>query len=82
MFMLVGYTKELLTRGCLQYTLTQSIGFLVVRAASFRLFGTGALGMVFCLSLWYTKSLFWALGFHAGGIGANPIFNGTPIAAC
>lgn len=27
---------------------------------------TRALGMVFCLSLWYTKSLFWAVGFYAG----------------
>jgi hypothetical protein len=26
----------------------------------------GAGGFVFCLSLWYTKSLWWAVGFHAG----------------
>jgi membrane protease YdiL (CAAX protease family) len=94
MFMLVGYTEESLTRGYLQYTLTQGIGFwwsalllsmvfvllhaFLAGESALGLFGTGALGMVFCLSLWYTKSLFWAVGFHAGWDWAESYFYGTP----
>jgi membrane protease YdiL (CAAX protease family) len=94
MFMLVGYTEESLTRGYLQYTLTQGIGFwwsalllsmvfvllhaFIAGESALGLFGTGALGMVFCLSLWYTKSLFWAVGFHAGWDWAESYFYGTP----
>ncbi len=29
------------------------------------LFSAGAIGMIFCLTLWRTGSLWWALGFHA-----------------
>ena len=38
----------------------------------------GAGGLVFCLSLCYTKSLFWAVGFHAGWDWAQSYFYGTP----
>jgi uncharacterized protein len=34
--------------------------------------------MVFCLSLWYTKSLFWAVGFHAGWDWSESYFYGAP----
>ena len=34
-------------------------------------------GFVFCLSLWYTKSLWWAIGFHAGWDWAQSYFYGT-----
>jgi membrane protease YdiL (CAAX protease family) len=94
MFMLVGYTEESLTRGYFQYTLTQGIGFwwsalllsmvfvllhaFLAGESALGLFGTGALGMVFCLSLWYTKSLFWAVGFHAGWDWGESYFYGTP----
>jgi membrane protease YdiL (CAAX protease family) len=30
------------------------------------LFGAGLAGLIFCLSLWRTGSLWWAIGFHAG----------------
>jgi uncharacterized protein len=94
MFMLVGITEESLTRGYLQYTLSQGIGFwwsalllsmvfvllhaFLAGESPLGLFSTGALGMVFCLSLWYTKSLFWAVGFHAGWDWAESYFYGTP----
>jgi hypothetical protein len=32
---------------------------------------------VFCLSLWYTKSLWWAVGFHAGWDWSQSFFYGT-----
>jgi hypothetical protein len=35
-------------------------------------------GLLFCLSLWYTKSLFWAVGFHAGLDWGQSYFYGTP----
>jgi membrane protease YdiL (CAAX protease family) len=35
-------------------------------------------GLVFCLSLWYTKSLWWAVGFHAGWDWSQSFFYGTP----
>lgn len=94
MFTLVGITEESLTRGYLQYTLAQGVGFwrsalllsmvfvmlhaFLAGESALGLFGTGALGMVFCLSLWYTKSLFWAVGFHAGWDWAESYFYGTP----
>ena len=37
--------------------------------------GTG--GLLFCLSLWYTKSLYWAVGFHAGWDWGQSYFFGT-----
>jgi len=43
----------------------------------FGLLAAGAGGMVFCLSLWYTKSLFWAVGFHAGWDWGQSYFYGT-----
>ena len=38
----------------------------------------GCGGFVFCLSLWYTKSLWWAIGFHAGWDWGQSYLYGTP----
>lgn len=38
----------------------------------------GVGGLVFCLSLWYTKSLWWAIGFHAGWDWGQSYVYGTP----
>ena len=38
----------------------------------------GAIGLVFTLSLWYTKSLYWAIGYHAGWDWAQSYVYGTP----
>jgi membrane protease YdiL (CAAX protease family) len=37
----------------------------------------GAFGIVLCLSLWYTGSLFWAIGFHAAWDWGESFFYGT-----
>jgi membrane protease YdiL (CAAX protease family) len=92
-FVLVGVLEESLLRGYLQYTLSQGVGFwwaALLLSVTFALLHTrnsgesvlgllavGAGGMVFCLSLWYTKSLFWAVGFHAGWDWGQSYFYGT-----
>jgi hypothetical protein len=93
MFLLVGLSEESLTRGYLQFTLTRGIGFwwgalLMSFLFGFGhhsnpgespvgLFSAGAIGLVFCLSLWYTGSLWWAVGFHAAWDWGQSFFYGT-----
>jgi membrane protease YdiL (CAAX protease family) len=92
--LLVGIFEESLLRGYLQYTLARGIGFwwsAVVLSVTFALWhvsngGESLLGLlvvglggfVFCLSLWYTKSLWWAVGFHAGWDWGQSYLYGTP----
>lgn len=92
-FLLVGFFEESALRGYLQYTLTRGIGFwwsaLLLSIAFGALHGTtpgetpvglisaGAFGIVLCLSLWYTGSLFWAIGFHAAWDWGESYFYGT-----
>jgi membrane protease YdiL (CAAX protease family) len=80
-FFLVGLYEEYLLRGYLQATLTRGIGFwwsALVLSLAFgctHIFNKGEspvglcsaalLGIVFCISLWYLKQLWWAIGFHA-----------------
>ncbi|HEX4155577.1 MAG TPA: type II CAAX endopeptidase family protein [Acidobacteriaceae bacterium] len=77
-----GLFEEGLLRGYLQFTLARGIGFwwaALVLSVAFGVAhlpngGESVLGivsvvlaaMVFCLSLWLTKSLYWAVGWHAG----------------
>ena len=79
-FFLVGLYEEYLLRGYLQATLTRGIGFwwsaLFLSAAfgCIHLLNKGEspvgicsaalVGLVFCISLWYLKNLWWAIGFH------------------
>lgn len=81
MFLIVAFTEESLLRGYLQYTITRGIGFWWAALIFSFAFGfghghnpgespiglvsAGLIGLVFCLSLWYTGSLWWAVGFHA-----------------
>jgi CAAX protease family protein len=81
-FLLVGIFEESLLRGYAQFTLARGIGFWWAALLLSTLFGLGhagnggesvlgvievcTAGLIFCLSLWYTKSLWWAIGFHAG----------------
>jgi uncharacterized protein len=92
-FLLVGVFEESLLRGYLQYTLSRGIGFwwaALLLSIAFALghLGNGGesvlgiaevctAGLVFCLSLWYTGSLWWAVGFHAGWDWGQSYFYGT-----
>jgi len=80
-FVFVGLFEEFLFRGYAQYTLATGIGFWPTAAALSALFGAvhlhnggednvGALsvfviGMFFCLTLWRTGNLWFAVGLHA-----------------
>lgn len=93
MFVMVGIFEESLLRGYLQYTMTRGVGFwwgallfsfLFGFAHSTNpgespvgLFSAGAVGLVFCLSIWYTGSLWWAVGFHAAWDWGESYFYGT-----
>jgi membrane protease YdiL (CAAX protease family) len=93
-FVVVGIFEESLLRGYLQYTLARGIGFwwgallmsIVFGAihgtnkgeSPVGLFSAGAVGLVFCISLWYTGSLWWAIGFHASWDWAQSYLYGTP----
>lgn len=92
-FFFVGLAEESLLRGYLQYTLTRGLGFWWAALLLSVLFGllhghnpgespvglfsAGAVGLVFCLSLWYTGSLWWAIGFHAAWDWGQSYFYGT-----
>lgn len=92
-FLLVGLYEESLLRGYLQFTLARGVGFWWAALLLSIAFALGHLGndgesllglievgiggLVFCLSLWYTKSLFWAVGFHAGWDWGQSYLYGT-----
>jgi uncharacterized protein len=80
--LLVAFFEEGLFRGYLLYTLTRGLNFWWAALITSVLFGaahghnagespvgliTAAVGgFVFCLSLWLTGSLWWAIGMHTG----------------
>jgi hypothetical protein len=45
--------------------------------SAFGVFCTGAIGFVFCMSVRYTGSLWWAIGYHAAWDWAQTFFYGT-----
>ena len=79
-FVIVGLYEEFLTRGYSQYTLTKGVGFWPSAFLLSFLFGalhmgnegetlTGlaavvVIGLFFCLTLWRTGTLWFAVGFH------------------
>jgi uncharacterized protein len=92
--LIVGLSEEALFRGYLQYVLAEAISFrwaavllsilfAIAHAGNsgesplgfLELFLSGALA---CLSLWYTRSLFWVVGLHAGWDWAQSFVFGTP----
>jgi uncharacterized protein len=92
-FLLTAIFEESTLRGYLQFTLTRGIGFWWSALLLSLLFGlshgtnpgethvgllsAAGLGLVTCLSLWYTGSLWWAVGFHAGWDWGQSYFYGT-----
>lgn len=93
-FLSVGLLEESMLRGYLQFTLTRGIGFWWAAVVLSLLFGADHIsnkgesawgvaavvmgGFIFCISLWYTKSLWWGIGFHGGWDWAQSYFYGTP----
>lgn len=81
LFLLVGFTEEFLLRGYSQFTLGEGIGFwpaAVVLSLAFGaihlgnkgeeitgIFGVIMIGLIFCLTLKRTGSLWFAVGLHA-----------------
>lgn len=92
-FLCVGFCEEAMFRGYAQFTMTRGLGFwwgALLLAMPFGLMHTtnggestvglmaaGAVGLIFCLSLWYTGSLWWAVGFHAAWDWGQSYFYGT-----
>lgn len=92
-FLLVGFFEESTLRGYLQFTMTRGVGFWWGAFLFSFLFGflhtanagespvgltsAGLIGLIFCLSLWYTGSLWWAVGFHAAWDWGESYFYGT-----
>ncbi len=93
-FLCVAFFEESLFRGYLQSILTCGMGFpasAVVLSLAFggvhlHNLGESPLGIVtailvallFCISLWYTGSLWWAFGFHAAWDWGQSYLYGTP----
>jgi membrane protease YdiL (CAAX protease family) len=93
MFLMAAAFEESALRGYLQFTLRRGIGFWwgalllsiifglahLVNAGENRvgIVGVVAIGLTFCLSLWYTGSLWWALGCHASWDWAESYFYGA-----
>jgi hypothetical protein len=96
-FTLVGMSEEWLLRGYVQYTLARGIGFWPAALATSLLFAAGhlhnkgenpigiaqvlAAGLVFCLLLRTTGSLWMAIGFHTTWDWAQSFLYGTPDSA-
>jgi uncharacterized protein len=92
-FLVVAFFEEGLLRGYLQFTLTRGLTFWGAAALTSVLFGllhvgndgespmgicvAIAAGLVFCLSLKLTRSLWWIVGVHTGIGFAEGYFYGT-----
>jgi hypothetical protein len=92
-FLLIGLYEEYFMRGYMMVTLTRGIGFWWSAFVFSILFGcihfrnpgespvgiaaAALIGFVFCISLWYLKSLWWAIGFHASWDWAESYLWGT-----
>lgn len=93
-FLLVGFFEEFLFRGYSLFTLTQGIGFWPSALIFSTLFGAvhlsnqgeawmgalaaGLIGLFFCLTLYRTGTLWWAVGFHASWDWAESYFYSVP----
>ena len=92
-FLMAGFFEEALFRGYAEFTLIRGMGFwwgAVFIAVGFGFAHTFNRGetlvglasvvgasLIFCLSLWYTGSLWWAVGFHATWDWGQSYFYGT-----
>lgn len=90
----VGAFEEILFRGYLQWTLGRGLTFWGASLLLAILFGlahgsnpgeshiglvsAAVFGLLFSLSIWYTRSLWWAIGFHTTWNWGMTFFYGTP----
>ena len=93
-FLFIGLFEEYMMRGYVQATLTRGIGFwwgAIILSLAFAgshlankgespvgIFSAAAIAFIFCISLWYLKNLWWAIGFHAAWDWGQTYFWGTP----
>lgn len=93
-FLLTALFEESLLRGYLQSTLARGVGFwwaAVLLSLAFGathlpnhgesaigIFSVVGAGLLFCLSLWLTNSLYWAVGLHAGWDWSQSYLYGVP----
>jgi membrane protease YdiL (CAAX protease family) len=94
MFLLVGFFEEFLLRGYTQFTLARGIGFwpaALILSCAFGLIhlrnggeqwrgllAAALIGFFFCLTLWRTGSLWFAVGFHAAWDWGESFFYSVP----
>jgi membrane protease YdiL (CAAX protease family) len=94
LFLIVGLSEELLTRGYPLLTLSEGIRFWPSAVIVSLLFAAGHLGnrgedligianavlvgLVFAYSVWWTGTLWWAIGCHASWDWAETYFYGVP----
>ncbi len=92
-FLLTALFEEALLRGYLLWTLARGIGFpwsAALLSVGFGLvhgsnpgetpvglFAAATVGLLFSLSIWYTGSLWWAIGFHAAWDWGESFFWGV-----
>jgi membrane protease YdiL (CAAX protease family) len=90
---LIAFVEENLFRGYILFRLKMGIGFWPAAIILAMLFGlahsgnagethlgeifAGLYGLVICISIWYTRSLLWAIGFHSAWDWAESYFYGT-----
>jgi len=93
-FLWAALFEESLLRGYLPSTLARGVGFWWAAVLLSLAFGATHLpnhgespigilsvvgaGLLFCLSLWLTKSLYWAVGLHAGWDWSQSYLYGVP----
>lgn len=91
--LLVGLTEEMAFRGYLQQALSRGMGFWPAAALTSLLFGLLHItnqhesiigianvcggGLILCLGLWRTGSLWWPIGFHTGWDFSENFIYGT-----
>ena len=92
-FVLVGFVEEMTARGYPQFALSQGIGFWPAAIVLSVLFGAGHLGnggeqilgianamlagLVFAFTLWWSGSLWWAIGCHMSWDWGQTFFYGV-----
>jgi uncharacterized protein len=92
-FLAVGFFEEMMLRGYFLYALARRIGFWWATLLTSAIFGAihginhgetvigllqaAAFGLIACLSIWYTGSLWWAIGCHFGWDWAQSFIYGV-----